>query len=96
VCGNVTRAGETARGAYGVSVLGSTASGVVGWAFLGVVLAIHRRVSGRVPDIVEAILLLGLGSLAFGAGGWMFWWVYRLGRRGLSVCRGPFTRYADG
>ena len=95
-----------------MSVLGSTASGVVGWAFalavvggimflavagtLGVVLATHRRVSGRVPDIVEAILLLGLGSLAFGAGGWMFWWVYRLGRRGLSVCRGPFTRYADG
>jgi hypothetical protein len=95
-----------------VSVLGYTASGVVGWAFalaviggimllavagtVGVVLATHRRVSGRVPDIVEAILLLVLGSLTFGAGGWMFWWLYRLGRGALSLCRRPFTRYAEG
>jgi hypothetical protein len=51
-----------------------------------VVREVHRRVSGRIPDITEALLILALGFFTF-AGGWLLVVTYFVGLRGSRLVR---------
>ena len=42
---------------------------------IAVTMSVHRRLSRRVPDIVETTLLLVVGSVMF-AGGWLVWLIF--------------------
>jgi Mn2+/Fe2+ NRAMP family transporter len=78
--------GDAAGTVLALGIVVASCTGAVAGT-IALTMTVHRRLSRRVPDIVEATLLLVVGSVILFGGGWLFWLIYWLGVRRLRLMR---------